>query len=688
MCLQETDINEFSRVNDCHNWKAKGYHAALGPLSQDKQMVRVAIISRSPIQSITLSEVSHPDRVAAAIVEFRNHQAGIRKLLVCSYYGPAADEPFAAALASEIARAATMLRFPWMILGVFHVQQQDSYLADLLLSGNVYAMDECFGPLNALPPTRNKSTRRIDFGLSSKHLYPFKLTHVEGVADHLAVIYAFHSLFSFTCWSGPQRQQICSDQLTVDLDRQFETIWNEDLFLSTLQNQGTNEAYCLLSKAAEQTLAGLQPAKKKACPRAQPWQPTVKLSQHQAAKQTESVLLHRLRRLHRRFQQALQRPLDELLVQKCYQGIQQLKPQAQEFNRFSPKFSRIYVMLPKAVRLRLEQEEKQACIKVWQGQTHGSLAKQSAWIKRRSHSLAELESVPPDHTHSFTAIHPAHVVAEQQNIWESKWTQKNPVSSCSFDSIFQSVDAYRPSQWQGDIPWNGNLLKKIAAEMVNKVMGPDDWAKDLLRLPLKFWNAVAHLWHQVYLTGNIPISWYYARIALLPKGDSEWRRLSIASVFWRIGTRHVIRCLRPWIQTAVSPPSLVVSGLVLKANNSQMMIHKTFACVAKSFHPESRAHLVWVCPATEGYRRGIPPPEDRVAERMFAKCTPSFPGPHITICPDGQVRELAAELCQVQPSVQSVFIAIDGSSKHHVGAWAISAQHRLSDFASCLTSED
>ena len=113
---------------------------------------------------------------------------------------------------------------------------------------------------------------------------------------------------------------------------------------------------------------------------------------------------------------------------------------------------------------------------------------------------------------------------------------------------------------------------------------------------------------------------------------------------------------------------------------------QNFCMCGKKF--PSRAHLVWVCPATEGHRRGIPPPEDRVAERMFAKCTPSFPGPHITICPDGQVRELAAELCQVQPSVQSVFIAIDGSSKHHVGAWAISAQHRLSDFASCLTSED
>lgn len=439
-------------------------------------------------------------------------------------------------------------------MGDFNVQQKDSELASMLLQGNIYALDDSFGPLCDLPPTRNKSSRRIDFGLSSKNLFPSNLNHDHGVADHLLVIYTFDSIFQFPHWAGPKRRQFLSDLSDSDIRSNFLSKWDFGRFSSSLLTSGTTEAYRMLSEVAEDALTRPQSCHQSCCPRSQPWRPAVKPRAHKACQQTESVLLRRLRRLHRKLHHAVQRPADNNLLFNCLHSFQLLKRQVPEFQSLNPDSPAVLFAVTETVCSRLETEEKQARIKAWQQRTHGSLAKQSAWLKRRCLSLSELDTMPPRHDHQFSAIHPAQVVDEQQTFWSSQWTQPFPVAASELQPLLASLSEFRPAPFQGEIHWSGSDLQKIAQEMSSKAMGPDDWpAAQLLRLPDDFWQALACLWQRVYDTGSIPEMWHFARIALLPKSDLEWRPLSIASVFWRIGTRHIVRRLRHWVQSWVSP---------------------------------------------------------------------------------------------------------------------------------------
>lgn len=117
----------------------------------------------------------------------------------------------------------------------------------------------------------------------------------------------------------------------------------------------------------------------------------------------------------------------------------------------------------------------------------------------------------------------------------------------------------------------------------------------LIKLPFMFWDALAKIWELVYRSGCIPEIWTYARVALLPKSDNEWRPLSIASIFWRIGSRHIVQCIRPWINTWLNPhvfgaaPANAVSHALLRvldaarAQPDQILIaqdlSKFFDCV-------------------------------------------------------------------------------------------------------------
>ena len=151
---QEIDINSFSCPNYTNDWKAKGFHVVLGEVCPSRNFVRVALVSRQPMRLVALPGVNMPDRVVAAVAEFKDPQGQFQKIVVASFYGPVADEAIAAQLAGQVAEVAHCFGFPWMILGDFNVPQHDSAMADLLLRGDVFSMDECFGPISLLPPTR------------------------------------------------------------------------------------------------------------------------------------------------------------------------------------------------------------------------------------------------------------------------------------------------------------------------------------------------------------------------------------------------------------------------------------------------------------------------------------------------------------------------------------------------------
>ena len=85
----------------------------------------------------------------------------------------------------------------------------------------------------------------------------------------------------------------------------------------------------------------------------------------------------------------------------------------------------------------------------------------------------------------------------------------------------------------------------------------------------------------------------------------------------------------------------------------------------------SRPHLVWACDATADLRVGIAPPVNRVEERLFGKIIPEWPAPPPVVHGHHEAVEFFADcLHHVACGQRSVFIGVDGSSKHGVATFA------------------
>ncbi|CAE7306648.1 unnamed protein product, partial [Symbiodinium sp. CCMP2456] len=94
--------------------------------------------------------------------------------------------------------------------------------------------------------------------------------------------------------------------------------------------------------------------------------------------------------------------------------------------------------------------------------------------------------------------------------------------------------------------------------------------------------------------------------------------------------------------------------------------HQRHLCMCGGTKP-SRPHLVWCCSHTASLRQGIPPPQDRAAERLFARAVPLMPVPPSAVDPEGFREELCEQLLPLM-ATSTVAVATDGSSKHEVGA--------------------
>lgn len=114
MSLQEVDINSFSCPGFIQLGKELGLSLALGDLSPQAQIARVAIVSNLPFRHVRFSSISQPDRYCAGLVEFRIGQS-IQKLLVCAIYGNAAYQALAKELVQELVTCASQFSCQWVI---------------------------------------------------------------------------------------------------------------------------------------------------------------------------------------------------------------------------------------------------------------------------------------------------------------------------------------------------------------------------------------------------------------------------------------------------------------------------------------------------------------------------------------------------------------------------------------------
>ena len=257
--------------------------------------------------------------------------------------------------------------------------------------------------------------------------------------------------------------------------------------------------------------------------------------------------LSRLRRLYRRVVQSVKQPHDVALRQRCLRDLVTLK-------RCTPSLPLACtpsVALAEAVQqvvLEVEVEEKQARLKAWKSELRGSEARQVAWVRRRVRreraAQAPLEKLPAA---CRMATHPARGVVEQQKVWSGVWSTPAPPVA-EVNSMLRALEAHRPSQQTVHIDWSGEALFRLAKSMKCRASGPDDWsASTLTLLPLSWWSEYALLWQQVWSCSKVPSCWRDAKVALLAKEDgSGYRPLSVASVLWRIGAKHMARSLRLW----------------------------------------------------------------------------------------------------------------------------------------------
>ena len=90
--------------------------------------------------------------------------------------------------------------------------------------------------------------------------------------------------------------------------------------------------------------------------------------------------------------------------------------------------------------------------------------------------------------------------------------------------------------------------------MRQKGAGPNGLlASQLLLMPPVWWNAFAKLWGVILATSQIPESWRYSRIALVAKHTGGFRPIGLTDVCWRCGARLIIRGIRSWATSWMTP---------------------------------------------------------------------------------------------------------------------------------------
>lgn len=196
------------------------------------------------------SDISQSDRYVAGVVETRTGTS-VEKLLICCVYADASNTRLASDLVTELVVAMNQYRCAWVLIGDFNLEQTDPVLAELEATGQCSPLDMHFGPLELLPHTSPNRVRRIDFGVSSRNFVPSGLFHFPGIGDHLGVAYTVAGDTQIKGHRLPARSPLLHTS-TSQVENNFHNIWNDNLFLSALAEHDLNEAWTLLSRAAEQ----------------------------------------------------------------------------------------------------------------------------------------------------------------------------------------------------------------------------------------------------------------------------------------------------------------------------------------------------------------------------------------------------------------------------------------------------
>ena len=464
------------------------------------------------------------------------------KVAVATLYGHANDRESCDQLISHVAGALHSVTSKWILVGDFNTTTDEGSVAGLCATGVCSALDDPFSHLGRLPGTAN-SDRRIDYGVACRSLFASSLSQCAGIGDHDLVRYKFEN--------DNRAGDAVPDAEVVD---RFNVQWRDQPFQDALARHDVNRAWQLLSDVGESALfRDFQ----RAHPRSAAWTPQKSGPRSKGARCLESLTVVQLRRLHRRVLQLSRCPDDCHLRGIIQRSLTALLDKVPVLSEFCGSNVELHVEDLAGIVEVFVQQEKAARLQMWHDKLQSSVTYQAEWIRRKSAlelafqqdcDVAPLTSREVEHV----AVHPKSQVQAAETVWLDKWrcppALLSPEHLDSIHALLAPLPNFTASRCE--VVWDGASLHKLCKRMVQKAAGPDQWeAALLLKLPLTWWSAFGELWNIVYQSGRIPDRWKEARVSLVPKPGSsfDFRPLSILTLPWRLGAKHLTASLTPWV---------------------------------------------------------------------------------------------------------------------------------------------
>ena len=294
-------------------------------------------------------------------------------------------------------------------------------------------------------------------------------------------------------------------------------------------------------------------AEQEGAPRHLPWEPVARFrDQHKAATTSEPLGLRRLRRLQRRLQHLRRFSEDFQLASKIVRDLQSLVTEFPDVANINLVDLHSDVEAINAIVSAAANTARTIALDQWRDKMRDDPIAQAAWIKNKAAmDMERAQRVPTTMDEAIQAsIHPARILEEQRAKWTRVWNPP-PELQGSVNQVRELLcDVPQPVPLNMHITWDVAALQRATRAMIGKVGGADDWRpEDLLLLPQCWWQCFATLWKFIYREARLPFIWKLSRVTLARKPNGTYRPISLCSVAWRAGSRHLCRSLRPWARS-------------------------------------------------------------------------------------------------------------------------------------------
>ncbi|CAE7363201.1 Pol, partial [Symbiodinium sp. CCMP2592] len=421
-----------------------------------------------------------------------------------------------------------------------NLEPAEAVLGEALAAGAIRSLDDAAQGA-ALPPTGPGRKRRIDHGVCHWSLAASAVWHLEpSFSDHLSVVYEL-PLDTPQFMTMPPRSKVC-DASSDDLEQWLGEA-DFDPFWLALATGDVDKGWQELSNVAENCLCHTRSGDH---PRSLPWSPTA-AEVHSCKRFEGSASVRVLLKLQRQLSMLTSKP-DQALRQKILKSLPRARAIVPDLP-WTHEWDLEKLLGPVGELLGTFQEQETSAIRTrWKAMLREDTARQRAFVKSRADAQLEFEKRCPSQAEAQAAgpVHPSKVVRAQAQAWLCKWESEPEPQLDAIARVLQKVPAVEPTHVE--VQFDPGALRAIAASFSNKAAGPDCWrAKDLARLPNRWWHAAAQLWQQVWDRGQVPKLWRFAKVTLIRKrGGPKTRPITLTQVIWRVGTKHIARALRPW----------------------------------------------------------------------------------------------------------------------------------------------